>query len=67
MNIASVSLETLTERVNRRLGTDYKTPTVSTARSKGIGHPGLLHAIKLETAAILQEAADQAKAESQAA
>jgi hypothetical protein len=63
MPLATVPLEALTERVNKRLGTDYRPNTVSTARSQGIGHPGLLLAIKQETAAMLQEAADQAKAE----
>lgn len=63
MELATVPLEALTLRVNARLGTNYRTPTVSAARSRGVGHPGLLHAIKQETAAMLQEAADQAKAQ----
>jgi hypothetical protein len=63
MDIATVSLEALTERVNKRLKAEYRPQTVSTARSKGTGHPGLILAIKQETAAMLQEAADQAKAE----
>lgn len=62
MDIATVSLEALTERVNKRLKADYRPQTVSTARSRGVGHPGLIHAIRQETAALLQEAADQAKA-----
>lgn len=63
MQLATVPLESLTARVNRRLGTEYHPNTVSQARKNGVGHPGLLHAIKQETAAMLQEAADQAKAE----
>lgn len=63
MQLATVPLEALTDRVNKRLGTTYKPNTVSTARKQGIGHPGLLHAIRQETAAMLQEAADLAKAE----
>ena len=63
MQLATVPLETLTRRVNERLGTDYKPPYISTCRKQGVGHPGLLRAIKLETAAMLQEAADAAKAE----
>jgi hypothetical protein len=63
MPIATVSLEALTERVNRRLKADYRPNTVSQARKHGIGHPGLILAIKQETASMLQEAADAAKAE----
>jgi hypothetical protein len=63
MTLATVPLEALTDRVNKRLGTSYKPNTVSTARSQGVGHPGLLYAIRQETAAMLQEAADQAKAQ----
>lgn len=63
MQLATVPLEALTQRVNKRLGTEYKAPYISTARKQGIGHPGLLMAIRQETAAMLQEAADQARAE----
>lgn len=63
MQLATVPLEALTQRVNRRMGTDYKAPYISTVRKQGIGHPGLIMAIKQETAAMLQEAADAAKAE----
>lgn len=63
MTLATVPLIPLTERVNRRLRANYKPNTVSTARKQGIGHPGLLLAIREETAAMLQEAADAAKAE----
>ncbi len=62
MQLATVPLEALTQRVNKRLGTAYKAPTISTARNGGGGHPGLILAINQETAAMLQEAADQAKA-----
>lgn len=67
MQLATVPLESLTARVNRRLGTSYKPNTVSIARSQGEGHPGLIHAIKQETALMLQEAADAAKAQAQEA
>ena len=63
MQLATVPLEALTERVNKRLKTSYRPNTVSTARTKGIGHPGLIHAIQVETAAMLTEAAAQANAE----
>jgi hypothetical protein len=45
------------------MGRKYNPATISTARARGLGHPGLIIAIKQETAAMLQEAADQAKAE----
>lgn len=61
MQLATVPLEALTQRVNKLLGTNYNPNTVSTARKQGIGHPGLLLAIRQETAAMLQEAADAAK------
>ena len=65
MQIATVSLEALTERVNRRLSATYRPNTVSQARKHGVGHPGLLLAIRQETAALLQEAADAAKAQTE--
>jgi hypothetical protein len=65
MQLATVPLESLTARVNRRLGTSYKPNTVSIARNGGKGHPGLLDAIRRETATMLQEAADAAKAQAQ--
>jgi hypothetical protein len=61
MQLATVPLEALTRRVNKLLGTSYNPNTVSTARKNGTGHPGLLLAIRQETAAMLQEAADAAK------
>jgi len=63
MELATVPLKALTERVCKSLGRRYDPTTVSAARARGIGHPGLIKAIKQETAAMLQEAADQAKAE----
>jgi hypothetical protein len=63
MTLATVPLIPLTERINRRLGTSYKPQTISTARNGGPGHPLLVQAIKQETAAMLQEAADAAKAQ----
>lgn len=63
MELATVPLKALTERVSLRMGRKYDPATISTARSRGIGHPGLIRTIKQETAAMLQEAADQAKAE----
>jgi hypothetical protein len=45
------------------MGRSYDPATISLARSQGIGHAGLILAIKEETAAMLQEAADAAKAE----
>lgn len=62
MQLATVPLEALTARINKRMGTNYQTPTVSTARKHGIGHPGLIMAIREETAAMLTEAAAQANA-----
>ena len=63
MQLATVPLEALTERVNKRLKTSYKPNTVSTARTQGVGHPGLIHAIQVETAAMLTEAAEAANAD----
>lgn len=63
MELANVPLKALTDRVGRRLGRKYDPATISQARTRGIGHPGLIIAVKEETAKMLQEAADQAKAE----
>jgi hypothetical protein len=66
MQLATVPLKALTERVCRRMGRRYDPATISQARSQGIGHAGLLLAVREETAAMLQEAADEAKANAQA-
>lgn len=63
MQLATVPLKALKERVERRMGRKYDRATISTARSRGIGHAGLLIAIREETAAMLQEAADAARQE----
>jgi hypothetical protein len=67
MELATVPLKALTERVCRRMGRKYDPATVSQARTRGIGHAGLLLAVREETAAMLQEAADKAKADAQPA
>jgi hypothetical protein len=67
MELATVPLKALTERVSRKMGRKYDPTTISAARRRGVGHPGLLMAIRQETAAMLQEAADAAKAQAQEA
>ena len=66
MELATVPLKALTERVCKRMGRKYDPTTVSAARARGVGHAGLLLAIKQETAAMLTEAAQAASAEIQA-
>jgi hypothetical protein len=61
MQLATVPLEALTQRVNKRLGTSYKPQTISTARNGNGGAAALVEIIRQETAAMLQEAADAAK------
>lgn len=63
MELATVPLKALTERVCKRMGRKYDPTTISAARARGVGHAGLLLAIKQETAAMLTEAAAQANAE----
>lgn len=65
MELATVPLKALTERVCKRMGRKYDPTTISAARARGVGHAGLLMAIKEETAKMLQEAADQAKAQTE--
>lgn len=66
MELATVPLKALTERVCKRMGRSYDPTTISAARARGVGHAGLLLAIKQETAAMLTEAAEAANAEIQA-
>ena len=63
MELATVPLKALTERVSRRMGRKYDPATISMARPRGVGHPGLILAIKQEIASMLQEAADAARAQ----
>jgi len=61
MQLATVPLEALTNRINRRLGKTYKANTISSARNGNGGSAALVEIIREETAAMLQEAADAAK------
>lgn len=63
MQLTKVPLEALTRRVNKRLGTTYLATTISSARNGNGGSPALVEIIRQETASLLQEAADAAKAQ----
>jgi hypothetical protein len=63
MILAKVNLKILTERVNRLLGTSHDEPYMAKVRQGNAGSPALRHVVAEETACMLQEAADAAKAE----
>lgn len=63
MVLAKVNLKILTERVNRLLGTSHDEPYMAKVRSGQAGSAALRHIVAEETAAMLQEAADAAKAQ----
>lgn len=61
MEIAKVSLEVLTQRVNAILGTTYGSNYLSQVRLGKAGSAALRKVVREETAAMLQEAAEAAK------
>jgi hypothetical protein len=63
MVLAKVNLKILTERVNRLLGTSHDEPYMAKVRQGNAGSAALRHVVAQETAAMLAEAADAAKAE----
>jgi hypothetical protein len=65
MQLATVPLEALTQRVNRLLQKDYSPTYISGVRNGNTGSAALRHIVRTETAAMLQEAADAAKAQAQ--
>lgn len=62
MEIANVSNRLLTQRINESLGTNYGESYISKVRLGKDGAPALRKLVREETAKMLQEAADAAKA-----
>lgn len=67
MQLAKVNLKILTERVNRLLGTTHDEPYMAKVRQGQAGSAALRHVVAEETAAMLSEAAEAAKAKTQPA
>jgi hypothetical protein len=63
MEIAKVNLKLLTIRVNRLLGTSHDEPYMAKVRQGNAGSAALRHVVAQETASMLAEAAEAAKAQ----